>query len=640
MIVLVNMPFAGIERPSLSLGLLKAILLKNGFRVMVLDLNLEMASSMGFGKYHNLTRSNVQFGDWFFASRAFDWGEDSSGSPESFMESYGLTVPDSDEWRENLLWLNRVREELVPRFLERAVQMVTSLKPELVGFSCSFQQTTSSLALGRLLSAEIPGIPLLFGGAAMHGEMGLAFIEACPWMSAVVTGEAEEIIESLVRALLLRQPRNDLPGVIFSLPCDEIIEGPPPEPVSIEKFTANPAPDYDDFFNVAEHFGITRDKGWLAEAWLPVETSRGCWWGEKCQCRFCGLNGVGMKYRCMNPQKALQIFSVLLEKYPVSRLYASDNNLSEDYFDTLLPVLAAQNEKGHHWNIFYSIKGGLDEKAIRNLALAGIRDTGPGIESLSTHLLQLMGKGVNLISNIHHLRMSVKYGVRARWNLLMSIPGENASDYEAMADLIPLLTHLYPPFGAVPVLCYRFSPYFRDMEKYCESSEPAAFYRHLFPQAIVNIDRAAFVYDVKWRDVVSSMSREPVVKAVELWRKGWLNEEPPFLWYVTMDVPAAALIDLQTDIQTDALKGRAPYIIDGRSVLRIHELDPFQAQVYDFIQEPVTLGDVSAFAELQNSDPEKILKCIDDFISDGLAIGEGGRFLALAILRCDPSIQS
>src|SRR6185295_14313660 len=44
---------------------------------------------------------------------------------------------------------------------------------------------------------------------------------------------------------------------------------------------------------------------------LLFETSRGCWWGEKAHCTFCGLNGQTMNYRAMSPQKALEQFEKL-----------------------------------------------------------------------------------------------------------------------------------------------------------------------------------------------------------------------------------------------------------------------------------------------------------------------------------------
>src|SRR5262249_9640089 len=36
---------------------------------------------------------------------------------------------------------------------------------------------------------------------------------------------------------------------------------------------------------------------------LLFETSRGCWWGERSHCTFCGLNGLTMNYHAMSPQK-------------------------------------------------------------------------------------------------------------------------------------------------------------------------------------------------------------------------------------------------------------------------------------------------------------------------------------------------
>ena len=43
----------------------------------------------------------------------------------------------------------------------------------------------------------------------------------------------------------------------------------------------------------------------LIEPALLAESSRGCWWGEKFHCTFCGLNGAGMKYRSKSPERVL-----------------------------------------------------------------------------------------------------------------------------------------------------------------------------------------------------------------------------------------------------------------------------------------------------------------------------------------------
>ena len=38
---------------------------------------------------------------------------------------------------------------------------------------------------------------------------------------------------------------------------------------------------------------------------LLFETSRGCWWGAKSHCTFCGLNGETMAFRSKSPRRAL-----------------------------------------------------------------------------------------------------------------------------------------------------------------------------------------------------------------------------------------------------------------------------------------------------------------------------------------------
>lgn len=35
---------------------------------------------------------------------------------------------------------------------------------------------------------------------------------------------------------------------------------------------------------------------------LVLEGARGCWWGEKHHCTFCGLNGSLMKFRSKPPK--------------------------------------------------------------------------------------------------------------------------------------------------------------------------------------------------------------------------------------------------------------------------------------------------------------------------------------------------
>ncbi len=53
--------------------------------------------------------------------------------------------------------------------------------------------------------------------------------------------------------------------------------------------------------------GFLADPSVADRIFVPYETSRGCWWGQKKHCTFCGLNPLGMNYRAKSPERAVEI---------------------------------------------------------------------------------------------------------------------------------------------------------------------------------------------------------------------------------------------------------------------------------------------------------------------------------------------
>ena len=69
---LVSMPFISIIRPSIQLGLLKALAESHGFPVRTFHLNLELAHGMSQEMYEAISEYGRQFvGDWLFSKEAF-----------------------------------------------------------------------------------------------------------------------------------------------------------------------------------------------------------------------------------------------------------------------------------------------------------------------------------------------------------------------------------------------------------------------------------------------------------------------------------------------------------------------------------------------------------------------------------------
>ena len=99
------------------------------------------------------------------------------------------------------------------------------------------------------------------------------------------------------------EPVSGIPGVITQASvAGPAGLGPAPTAPAVTDLDALPYPDYTDFFAQFERsqFG----KNWQPSVF--VETSRGCWWGERMHCTFCGLNGATMAFRSKSAPRALE----------------------------------------------------------------------------------------------------------------------------------------------------------------------------------------------------------------------------------------------------------------------------------------------------------------------------------------------
>ena len=106
----------------------------------------------------------------------------------------------------------------------------------------------------------------------------------------------------------------------------------------------SPAPDFSDYFTDLRALGDAQPAT-LPDA-LPVETSRGSWWGVKNHCTFCGLNGATMTFREKLPATALAEFDALEAEWGVGCFAVADNIMPLRFLTELLPSLAAREREG------------------------------------------------------------------------------------------------------------------------------------------------------------------------------------------------------------------------------------------------------------------------------------------------------
>jgi ribosomal peptide maturation radical SAM protein 1 len=509
-IALVAMPWEMLDVPSIQLGTLEALLRAEGFTAASLSLKLpfwehclaETAGLSGADRlevpdYNRIAQGffEVGLGEWIFCVpplRPDDPEQDAAYL--RYLERVG--VPERDVAK-----AKRIRG-LVPAFLERAREMVLALAPRVVGFTSTFSQNLASLVLARMLKERRPELPIIFGGANCDGPMGAALVRAFPWVDVAVRGEAEDVLPGLVRELVDGAPITPRRGLCFRPRAGQ--PGPdagevvvvPEESGGFVALEETPAPVYDEYY---ERLARTRFADEVRRrSTVLYEASRGCWWGEKATCTFCGLNATGMAFRSRSPERVGRDLLALSRRHRALSFQIVDNILDPRLYETLFRRLG---EEGVDLRIFVETKSDLSRREVELLYAGGVRTLHAGIESLSTPILKRMRKGVAAWQNVRFMRLCAELGIRCYWNLLWGFPGEPREEYARMAELFPSLTHLGPP-GWCHLRLDRFSPYAEEPERFgLEVLGPAPHYGLLYPvQDRALLEDLAYTFDFRHAD--------------------------------------------------------------------------------------------------------------------------------------------
>jgi ribosomal peptide maturation radical SAM protein 1 len=509
-VLFVVMPFADISRPAISVSLLQAETVACGFTSRIEYFNIELAELIGRDVYEQLANgcpSESLVGEWFFADTVFR-----EGLPEEadYISKIFRAYTSDAALTEKIQTARRHRYE----FIEQCAARIRQFQPHVVGFTTTFHQTCACLSVARKLK-DLPNPPvIILGGANCEGEMGLQIVQSFPWIDYACTGEGERAFPELLHHLLRDGQAQPVQGIAKRGDTSATSAEP------VKDLDTLPVPEYTDYFERLRSSFLRKEM----KVDLVIETSRGCWWGAKQHCTFCGLNGDAMAFRSKSPERVFSELATLTRIYGLKSVECVDNILDMKYVPALFRRL---EESGMELELFYEVKSNLRYDQLAALRAGGVCAIQPGIESFSNQVLRLMRKGCTSLQNIQLLRWCEELGVKAGWNLLAGFPGESPSEYDRMAELIPLLTHLQPPAGCSPVRLDRFSPFFTRAEQLGLSRvRPAPAYYYVFPLGRKELARLAYFFDFDYADdrrpleYIAGLSRE-----VQRWLAAKANGE-------------------------------------------------------------------------------------------------------------------
>jgi len=545
-------------------------------------------------------------GEWVFGEELF--GEGWAQSDRARLDRLSAPVlPDGfalTELRDDLAHLR----SMAGPFIRECTDAINWKDYGIIGFTSVFSQHVASLALARRIKERWPEKIIAFGGANCDEVMGKALLRLFPFVDWVFSGEADLSFPQAVTQWFSGKPPQGIPGIAYrhNGQISEQCAGDLPE------MDALPYPDFDDYFSALRKWALAH----LPFAPVSLEFSRGCWWGNKSQCIFCGLNRRTLHFRAKSPQRAEAEIKALTARHKTYRVILTDSILDMRFFKTLLPALA-------EWRgleeLFVDTKANLNRDQMRMLKSAGVNLFQPGIESLDSEILAHMRKGTTLLQNVQLLKWAREYDLHPAWNLLCGFPGENPEAYRRMALLVPLLVHLRPPAIVSPVLLVRFSPMFEQSHEWrLKNVRAHAGYGAIYPFPQEDLDQLAyfFDYDFEGKDHILAYVN-PVKREVRAWQQRWEQDEPPVLAFEPQPEGKIAIYDTRPC--------RSSYRVELEGEIATAYLACDAARQFDSLA-----SEIHEKRGKEHSADAALRRGLDELVARRLMLREGDRYLSLA----------
>lgn len=588
-VLLISMPFAGINIPSIQLSILETYLKKRNVSVETRNLYLKAAEIYGLINYNLLINPP---NDSYIAQMAFSKFvfEDHWNKVESKCKDYFEHKIKKDSKIEFSFedYISKTEE-----FYNWTVNNIDWSTYDLIGFTLNYGQLLPSLAIAKKIKEKFPDKQIVFGGSRTAGEMGENTLKSFNYIDFIVSGDGEE-------SLFLLSKNTDIlsvPNLIYRDEKGNVGKNPS----EIVDMNGSPLPLYDTFYNdlSAVHQDIQQFFFYFGK--LPVEISRGCWWNR---CSFCNLNLQHCTYREKKVDKIIEELEFLSEKYKMLDFQIIGNTLLKNDYQLLCEKII---ELDKDFSFFVEARAGqLKNSDYSLLKKAGFNEIQTGIESLSSHYLKTMNKGVRVIDNIAALKFCQEKGIKNRYNFVVNYPNEEKIDFNETVEVLNEIKNYIDPAHLCNLRVFYASLIYKHPEKYNIKKFKSTYLDELmFPKKYLK-EGFNFVYDY---ECIKNKEKNDWEKLVDDWKKQRRNQ-------INLSLKTERTIDELVFYYADG--GNFIKIFDKRNSenINIYSLNQIEREVfllctnvisYDDLQECLNIPDYKLAAILHSFEESKIV---------------------------------
>ncbi|HZX11885.1 MAG TPA: radical SAM protein [Candidatus Nanoarchaeia archaeon] len=311
--------------------------------------------------------------------------------------------------------------------LQAAVKDILSVDPMLVGLSViTGNQTRESANLSKMLKAEKPELPILWGG--VHPTLLPRETVKEDYIDYVANGEGDTIILDIVRMLEGKVKPEEILGLCFKNNGVPVVNAPRPLIEDLDQL------DLDfDLINVEDHL----EREWSNKRVLGFITSRGC----PFDCKFCyNLRFNLRRWRAMSEKKVVEKVKYLKDMYNIDGIKFYDDLIFSD------PQRAIRILEEVKLPWYGEVRVGmLDEPLVKKLVETQCRELLLGLESGSNRLLAMMKK----LQTVDHIKRGIRNltkapDVKPVGSFIMGLPTETKEETFQTIDLALELSQVNP----------------------------------------------------------------------------------------------------------------------------------------------------------------------------------------------------
>ena len=304
------------------------------------------------------------------------------------------------------------------------LESIINFQPDLIGFSVTTsEQLIPALSFSFVLKQNMPNIKIVFGGSyvsRVHRILNNSN-DFNNLIDFILRGYAEESIVSLVSLLEQNKGLENVNGLSYKQ-NGRVITNFYTKFRFVKKV---PIPNFDD---------LPFDKYFSPIRKLPIELTKGCYWGK---CSFCELKG--QIYTAKQADNIYNELEYLFKKYKVEHFsFVSASPSPKLLYEIAKKIII--NKLPITWSSMIRPEAYIDSSFAKVLYEGGMRLAMIGFESGSQNILDKMEKGLNILNNKNILKSLYDANISVHGYFMFGYDGEEIQDIDKTLEFIN--THL------------------------------------------------------------------------------------------------------------------------------------------------------------------------------------------------------